>query len=171
MWLIGMIDLPIILAYILAYVLMGDWDSFVVDKIEHAVWAIAARPPAEDKGGETWERDRRETEEGRDRQRERGVRKREGREGGARQMDHSIHAELSSGRRLNGGRRATQGTCDTNGSASASGSWDAATKIATQGVRGRGVARPLHALPSYLTSDSPYRTNRGGHGDDFTARG
>ena len=76
-------------------------------------------------------------------------------------MDHSIHAELSSGRRLNGGRRATQGTCDTNGSASASGSWDAATKIATQGVRGRGVARTLHALPSYLTSDSPYRTNGG----------
>ena len=71
MWLIGMIDLPIILAYILAYVLMGDWDSFVVDKIEHAVWAIASRPPAEDKDGETWERDRGETEEGRDRQRER----------------------------------------------------------------------------------------------------
>jgi hypothetical protein len=36
MWLIGLIDFPIILAYILAYVAMGDWDELVVDKIHDA---------------------------------------------------------------------------------------------------------------------------------------
>eukprot|EP01051_Picozoa_sp_SAG22_P009214 SAG22_NODE_752_length_7449_cov_8.296463_3_plen_206_part_00 len=37
MWLIGIIDLPIICAYILFYVVLGGhWDSLVVDEIKHA---------------------------------------------------------------------------------------------------------------------------------------
>ena len=36
MWLIGLIDFPIIVAYILGYIALGDWDELVVDKIHGA---------------------------------------------------------------------------------------------------------------------------------------
>eukprot|EP01050_Picozoa_sp_SAG11_P031278 SAG11_NODE_9652_length_892_cov_1.138714_1_plen_132_part_00 len=36
-WLMGMIDLPIIMVYIVAYVVLGGhWDKLVVDEIKHA---------------------------------------------------------------------------------------------------------------------------------------
>jgi hypothetical protein len=58
-------------AYIIAYVLMGDWDSFVVDKIEHAVrrspparkrqgWQDIGETKGRDRGGEEYaEREKR----------------------------------------------------------------------------------------------------------------
>jgi hypothetical protein len=36
MWLIGLIDFPLIVAYIVGYVALGDWDELVIDKIHDA---------------------------------------------------------------------------------------------------------------------------------------